>query len=111
MRKSRMSAGMRVVPRSFRPFCRGGRAFFIFLAYGGVDGMRERLEALRDEALQELGGVEDPGRLNDLRVKYLGKKGALTEILRGMGALSAEERPVVGQAANDVRGAIEQVIE
>lgn len=73
--------------------------------------MRERLEALRDEALQELGGVEDPGRLNDLRVKYLGKKGALTEILRGMGALSAEERPVVGQAANDVRGAIEQVIE
>ncbi|MNI25317.1 Phenylalanine--tRNA ligase alpha subunit [compost metagenome] len=49
--------------------------------------------------------------LNDLRVKYLGKKGALTEILRGMGSLSAEERPVIGQVANEVRGAIESLIE
>lgn len=73
--------------------------------------MKERLEALREEALQELKGVETPQALNDLRVKYLGKKGALTEILRGMGGLSAEERPVIGQVANDVRAAIESVVE
>ncbi len=73
--------------------------------------MKEKLEALRQEALDQLQGVEDVQQLNDLRVKYLGKKGALTEILRGMGALSAEERPVIGQVANDVRGAIEALIE
>ncbi|MBJ8191905.1 phenylalanine--tRNA ligase subunit alpha, partial [Bacillus cereus] len=51
-----------------------------------------------------------PKELADLRVKYSGKKGALTEILRGMGKLSAEERPVVGQVANEVREAIEEVV-
>ncbi|WP_338552357.1 phenylalanine--tRNA ligase subunit alpha [Paenibacillus sp. KS-LC4] len=73
--------------------------------------MKERLEALRGEALQELQQVDNPQVLNDLRVKYLGKKGALTEILRGMGGLSAEERPIIGQVGNDVRAAIEAVIE
>ncbi|CAM3832316.1 phenylalanine--tRNA ligase subunit alpha [Cohnella lubricantis] len=72
--------------------------------------MREKLEELRREALERLQGVADPASLNDLRVQYLGKKGQLTEVLRGMGALSAEERPVIGQAANDVRAAIEAVI-
>lgn len=73
--------------------------------------MKERLLALQSEALQELERVENAQQLNDLRVKYLGKKGPLTEILRGMGALSAEERPVIGQVANDVRGSIEAVVE
>jgi phenylalanyl-tRNA synthetase alpha chain len=73
--------------------------------------MKERLEALRDEALRELQTAHDPQQLNDLRVKYLGKKGALTEILRGMGSLSAEERPVIGQVGNEVRAAIEEVID
>ncbi|MDF2725035.1 MAG: subunit alpha of phenylalanyl-tRNA synthetase [Paenibacillus sp.] len=73
--------------------------------------MKERLQALKVEALQELDRVETAQQLNDLRVKYLGKKGPLTEILRGMGALSAEERPVIGQVANEVRAAIEEVIE
>lgn len=73
--------------------------------------MKERLEALKHEAIEELGKVVDAVILNDLRVKYLGKKGALTEILRGMGSLSAEERPVIGQVANDVRAAIEGLIE
>lgn len=72
--------------------------------------MKEKLLALKEEALGQLRGVTDPNSLNELRVKYLGKKGALTEILRGMGSLSAEERPVIGQVANDVRGAIEEVI-
>ena len=72
--------------------------------------MKDRLEALRVDALEQLKGVGDAGRLNELRVHYLGKKGQLTEILRGMGALSAEERPIIGQVANDVRAAIESVI-
>lgn len=73
--------------------------------------MKERLIALKQEALAQLGEVADAAHLNDLRVKYLGKKGPLTEILRGMGSLSAEERPVIGQVANEVRGAIESLIE
>ncbi|CAM2993162.1 phenylalanine--tRNA ligase subunit alpha [Paenibacillus sediminis] len=73
--------------------------------------MKERLESLKSEALAQLKDVSDPQTLNDLRVKYLGKKGALTEILRGMGALSAEERPIIGQVANEVRSAIEQIID
>lgn len=72
--------------------------------------MKEKLEELRREALERLQSVTDPAGLNDLRVQYLGKKGQLTEVLRGMGALSAEERPVIGQVANDVRAAIEAVI-
>lgn len=72
--------------------------------------MKDRLEALRGEALDRLQTVADAAALNDLRVHYLGKKGQLTEILRGMGGLSAEERPVIGQVANDVRTAIEEVI-
>ncbi|MEF2243480.1 MULTISPECIES: phenylalanine--tRNA ligase subunit alpha [unclassified Paenibacillus] len=73
--------------------------------------MKERLEQLRSEALEQLNAVDNPQELNDLRVKYLGKKGALTEILRGMGGLSAEERPIIGGVANDVRTAIETIID
>jgi phenylalanyl-tRNA synthetase alpha chain len=73
--------------------------------------MKDKLLALQVEALRELELVKSSQELNDLRVKYLGKKGPLTEILRGMGSLSAEERPVIGQVANDVRGAIESRIE
>jgi len=72
--------------------------------------MRERLEALRIEALTELQRVDNSQQLNELRIKYLGKKGSLTEVLRGMGTLSAEERPQIGQIANDVRAAIEEAI-
>src|SRR5690606_36632637 len=73
--------------------------------------MKEKLLALKEEALRELSAVQDQQQLNDLRIKYLGKKGPLTEILRGMGSISAEERPVIGQVANDVRGAIESLID
>lgn len=73
--------------------------------------MKDRLEALKQDAVEQLRKVADGNHLNELRVKYLGKKGALTEILRGMGSLSAEERPVIGQVANDVRGAIEALVE
>lgn len=72
--------------------------------------MLDRLQALRQEALEKLEAVRDAGALNDFRVQYLGKKGRLTEILRGMGGLSAEERPIVGQRVNEVRAEIERMI-
>ena len=49
--------------------------------------MREELQALKEQALAELGAVTTPDELKDLRIKYLGKKGPMTEILRGMAAL------------------------
>ncbi len=72
--------------------------------------MKEQLEAIRSEAATELASVKDAKALDALRVKYLGKKGALTAILKQMGKLSAEERPIMGQLANDVRSAIESAI-
>ncbi len=73
--------------------------------------MREKLEQILAKALDEVRGAETKEALETARVKYLGKKGELTAILRGMGQLSAEERPVVGQVANDVRSKIEASIE
>ena len=72
--------------------------------------MKERLEEIKNTALAELTQVRDKQALQEVRTKYLGKKGPLTEILRGMGNLSPEERPVIGQAANEVRSAIESAI-
>ncbi|AEG60701.1 phenylalanine--tRNA ligase subunit alpha [Desulforamulus ruminis] len=73
--------------------------------------MEERLRQLAQEALKALEEVNTPDELNDLRVKYLGKKGEVTQVLRGMGALSAEERPRIGQIANEVREEIETALE
>ena len=65
--------------------------------------MKEKLEQIRAEALAALAGAKDAQELDGLRVKYLGKKGELTAVLKMMGSLSAEERPVMGQLANEVR--------
>ncbi|WCK53748.1 phenylalanine--tRNA ligase subunit alpha [Aneurinibacillus sp. Ricciae_BoGa-3] len=73
--------------------------------------MRERLEEVKNQALAELESVQESSQVQELRVKYLGKKGRLTEILRGMGKLSAEERPLIGQLANEVREAVENGLE
>lgn len=73
--------------------------------------MRDKLEAMKSVALAEITAAADLEQLNDIRVKYLGKKGELTGILRGMGGLSAEERPVIGKLANEVRESIEQALE
>ncbi|UFJ39185.1 phenylalanine--tRNA ligase subunit alpha [Brevibacillus humidisoli] len=72
--------------------------------------MQSRLQELKQAAMSRLGEISDTQQLQELRVKYLGKKGELTEILRGMGSLSAEERPVVGQLVNEVRGELEAAI-
>lgn len=73
--------------------------------------MREQLISIKDLAEKELSNVQSIQDLESLRVKYLGKKGELTGVLRGMGALSAEERPVIGQLANEVRAFIEGKID
>ncbi|MBR5390481.1 MAG: phenylalanine--tRNA ligase subunit alpha [Clostridia bacterium] len=73
--------------------------------------MREKLQQILDQALCEIGSAEEKEALEAARVRYLGKKGELTAILRGMGQLSAEERPLIGQIANEVRGKIEAAIE
>ena len=68
--------------------------------------MKEKLEQIRAEALAALAGAKDAQELDALRVQYLGKKGELTAVLKMMGSLSAEERPVMGQLANEVREAL-----
>ena len=73
--------------------------------------MKAELEAIAKQALEELKGAQDLKVLDAVRVKYLGKKGELTAILKQMGKLSAEERPVIGQLANQVRADIEQMLE
>lgn len=72
--------------------------------------MKEQLEAIRQEAEAALQTCTDAKQLDAIRVQYLRKKGALTAILKQMGKLSAEERPVMGQLANAVRSDIESAI-
>ncbi|WML30501.1 phenylalanine--tRNA ligase subunit alpha [Neobacillus sp. OS1-32] len=73
--------------------------------------MQERLKELQAEAIEKVEQASSLKELNDIRVAYLGKKGPITEVLRGMGKLSAEERPVIGAFANEVRAAISAKIE
>ncbi len=73
--------------------------------------MKAILESIRVKTLSDLDKISDLKALDELRVRVLGKKGELTEILRGMKDLSAEERPVVGQIVNEVREELEQKLE
>ena len=73
--------------------------------------MKEQLEAIRKGALEAIAGTKAAAELDALRVKYLGKKRELTAVLKLMGSLSAEERPVMGQMANEVRAAVEKAVE
>ena len=73
--------------------------------------MREQLEQIKQNALAALDAASTPAGLEELRVKLLGKKGELTAVLKQMGKLSPEERPVMGQLANTVRASIEEKLE
>lgn len=73
--------------------------------------MKEQLEKIKKEAIDEISKAVDSLKLDEARVKYLGKKGLLTGILRGMGALSPEERPLIGKLANDIREEIEKALD
>lgn len=72
--------------------------------------MKEQLEVLREEALRVIHEAADAKALADARVSFLGKKGQVTTLLKGMGKLSPEERPVMGELANKVRDAISHAI-
>ena len=72
--------------------------------------MKEQLQSIEERAKSELSGISDIKLLEDFRVRFLGKKGELTAILKQMGKLSAEERPVIGQLANKVRSDIEEAL-
>ncbi|MCR4669833.1 MAG: phenylalanine--tRNA ligase subunit alpha [Saccharofermentans sp.] len=73
--------------------------------------MKESLLALRDEFDKDIAGISDSDSAEKLRVAYLGKKGSLTGVLRGMGALTPEERPEIGKIANEVRTHMEEKLE
>ncbi|MEO5341374.1 MAG: phenylalanine--tRNA ligase subunit alpha [Magnetococcus sp. MYC-9] len=72
--------------------------------------MRSQLEALQQEALAALHGAESVAELEQLRVQTLGKKGTLTQLLRGLGGVSAEERPLLGELANVLKVAFNEVL-
>jgi phenylalanyl-tRNA synthetase alpha chain len=69
-----------------------------------------QLEALAGSARDAIGAADDEKKVEDLRVRFLGKKGELSAVLRGMGALPAEERPRVGEVANRVRDDVERLL-
>ena len=73
--------------------------------------MKEEIAKIKENALKEILEASDLQMVNDVKVKYLGKKGELTAVLRGMGGLSPEERPVIGNLVNEVRDEIETKIE
>ena len=73
--------------------------------------MQEKLLAIKEVAFNEISAAENSGTLEEIRVKYLGKKGELTTILRGMGSLSPEERPVVGKLVNEAKSEVEAKLE
>ena len=72
--------------------------------------MKEQIEQIKQKSIEEIENSKDLKSLEELRIKYLGKKGELTSVLRGMGALSPEERPIIGSLVNEVREEIEKAI-
>jgi len=73
--------------------------------------MKDKLESMLAEASEAMAAVKDETALQNIRVSFLGKKGQLTSIMKGMGGLSAEERPVIGAIANRVKDQVFQKFE
>lgn len=73
--------------------------------------MKERLQSIKEEAITQIKNAENLDKLNDIRVSYLGKKGQLTEVLKGMKNVAPEDRPKVGQLVNDTRQVLETALE
>ena len=73
--------------------------------------MKEEIQKIKEEAIKKIGEIQDKDKLNEIKVKYLGKKGSLTKTLKNMGGLAPEERPIIGKLANEVRDLLEETIE
>jgi len=76
-----------------------------------IDALKKQLESLQAEALDAFAAAADMACLTELRVRYLGKKGSLTEVLKGVGKLSVEDRPVIGQCVNVVKQALAEALD
>jgi len=76
-----------------------------------IDAMIAQLESIRQQAQQDFTAAADSEALTALKVKYLGKKGELTGVLKGVGGLAPEERPRIGQVVNSIKAELERVIE
>lgn len=72
--------------------------------------LKEQLQAIQQKAIERLEQAKETQAVEDIRIKYLGKKGDVTQVLKGMKDLSPEERPIVGKLANDVRDTIQAKI-
>lgn len=81
------------------------------LIYRRRETMKERLEAIKKTALEKIEQADAMDSLNDIRVSVLGKKGELTQVLKGMKNVAKEERPVIGQMVNETRAIIENALE
>lgn len=75
------------------------------------DKMKEKLDAIKENALSQIKATDSLEKLNDIRVAFLGKKGELTEVLKSMKEVAPEDRPKVGQIVNETRQAIEEVLD
>ena len=73
--------------------------------------MQEKLEQIKKEAIEAILASDVPERLNDVRVRFLGKKGELTAVLKSMKDVAPQDRPKVGQMVNETRAAIEEILE
>ena len=73
--------------------------------------MKEKLQKIREEAIHQIESSGELGKLNDVRVAFLGKKGELTAVLKGMKDVAPEDRPLVGQLVNETREAIEKKLD
>ena len=73
--------------------------------------MKEKLQSIKEEAIRQIEASDVPEKLNEVRVKFLGKKGELTAVLKAMKDVATEERPKVGQMVNETRAAIEKLLE
>lgn len=72
--------------------------------------MKEKLELLKSEALKAITEAKDEKQIDEIRIKYLGKKGELTAILKQMGSLAPEERPIMGQLVNKAKSELEDAV-
>ena len=73
--------------------------------------MKEELEAIQAEVLQTLKQIDTQDQLESLRIEYFGRKGKLTDVMKGMGKLSKEERPIIGKLANEIRSSLSDAFE
>ena len=73
--------------------------------------VQEELKSIKEESLKEIEQANDLKELNEVKIKYLGKKGELTQILRNMGNISPEERPKLGASVNIIRDELEKEID